>query len=44
MVNWLPLSHDMGMIAFLCFPMQLGVDTVVITPEQFLRRPLSWVE
>jgi len=44
MVNWLPLSHDMGMIAFLCFPMQLGVDTVVVTPEQFLRRPLSWVE
>jgi len=44
MVTWLPLSHDMGMIAFLCFPMQLGVDTVVVTPEQFLRRPLSWVE
>jgi fatty-acyl-CoA synthase len=34
----------MGMIAFLCVPMQMGVDTVVVTPEQFLRRPLSWVE
>jgi len=44
MVSWLPLSHDMGMIAFLCFPMQVGVDAVVVTPEQFLRRPLSWAE
>ena len=24
MVSWLPLSHDMGMIAFICLPMQLG--------------------
>jgi fatty-acyl-CoA synthase len=44
MVSWLPLSHDMGMIAFLCCPMQLGVDTVIVTPDQFVRRPLSWVE
>lgn len=44
MVSWLPLSHDMGMIAFLCFPMQMGVDTVIVTPEHFLRRPLNWAE
>lgn len=44
MVSWLPLSHDMGMIAFVCFPMQLGVDTVVVAPEQFLQRPMSWAE
>ncbi len=44
MASWLPLSHDMGMIAFVQFPMQIGVETVVITPEQFLRRPLIWAE
>ncbi len=44
MVSWLPLSHDMGMVAFLLLPMQLGVDTVIVTPEQFLRRPMTWVE
>jgi len=44
MLSWLPLSHDMGMIAFVCFPMQLGVDAVVITPELFLRRPIVWAE
>lgn len=44
MASWLPLSHDMGLVAFLIFPMQLGVQAVVITPEQFLRRPIVWAE
>ena len=44
MASWLPLSHDMGMIAFVQFPMQVGVETVVVTTEQFLRRPLTWAE
>ncbi len=44
LMSWLPLSHDMGMIAFLCVPMQLGFETVIVPPEQFLRRPLVWAE
>jgi fatty-acyl-CoA synthase len=44
MASWLPLSHDMGMIAFLCFPMQLGVEAVVVPPAEFLKRPLVWAE
>jgi fatty-acyl-CoA synthase len=43
-VSWLPLSHDMGMIGFLCVPMQLGIEAVVVTPDQFLRRPIMWAE
>ena len=42
--SWLPLSHDMGMIGFLCVPMQVGCEAVVVPPEQFLRRPLMWAE
>ena len=44
MVSWLPLSHDMGMVAFICFPMQLGIEAVVVTSDQFLRRPIVWAE
>ena len=42
--SWLPLSHDMGMIGFICFPMQLGLEAVVVTSDQFLRRPIVWAE
>jgi fatty-acyl-CoA synthase len=44
LVSWLPLSHDMGMIAFVCLPMQLGLEAVIVAPEQFLRRPIIWAE
>jgi fatty-acyl-CoA synthase len=43
-VSWLPLSHDMGMIGFICFPMQLALEAVVVTSDQFLRRPIVWAE
>jgi fatty-acyl-CoA synthase len=43
-LSWLPLSHDMGMIGFLCVPMQLGAEAVVVTADQFLRRPIIWAE
>lgn len=43
-VSWLPLSHDMGMIAFMCVPMQLGIEAVIVPPQQFLTRPLIWAE
>ncbi len=44
MISWLPLFHDMGMIAFLSVPMQIGATTVHITPLDFLRTPLLWAE
>ncbi|MBV8347090.1 MAG: fatty acyl-AMP ligase [Mycolicibacterium sp.] len=42
MVTWLPLSHDMGMVGFLTYPMQLGIELVAAAPDQFLRRPALW--
>ncbi|WP_127782156.1 fatty acyl-AMP ligase [Rhodococcus sp. X156] len=44
MVSWLPLFHDMGMVGFLTVPMTLGVDLISITPMDFLRSPLLWLE
>ncbi|WP_082972593.1 long-chain-fatty-acid--CoA ligase [Mycobacterium sp. 1245852.3] len=43
-VNWMPLSHDMAMIAFLAWPMQFGAELVATTPEQFVRNPSVWPE
>ncbi|RDI42793.1 fatty acyl-AMP ligase [Nocardia mexicana] len=44
MVSWLPLFHDFGMIAFLAGPMQSGMDTVCVTPAEFLAAPAVWPE
>ena len=44
MVSWLPLFHDMGMVGFLTLPMVFGVETVTVTPADFLRNPLLWFE
>ena len=44
MVSWLPLSHDMGILAFLALPMQYGIELVASRPEEFLRRPALWAD
>lgn len=42
--SWLPLCHDMGMVGFLCVPMNLGLETIAVRPEEFLRKPIVWAE
>ncbi|MFV9427592.1 fatty acyl-AMP ligase [Rhodococcus aetherivorans] len=44
MISWLPLFHDMGMVAFLSVPMQVGAEVVSVTPLDFLRSPILWAE
>ncbi|MEZ0362427.1 fatty acyl-AMP ligase [Mycobacterium sp. pUA109] len=43
-VSWLPLFHDMGMMGYLIAPMCYGLDTVSVTPVDFLANPLLWAE
>lgn len=43
-ISWLPLFHDMGMTGFLVGPMCLGMDTVSVTPMDFLNDPLLWAD
>ena len=42
--SWLPLYHDMGLIGFMLAPMtsQLSVD--YIDPQDFTRRPITWLQ
>lgn len=44
LVSWLPLFHDMGMILFVVWPMQLGLEVVSTTPEHFIKNPRVWPE
>jgi acyl-CoA synthetase (AMP-forming)/AMP-acid ligase II len=42
MVSWLPLYHDMGLIAALLGAMSYPGPLVLIAPEHFLARPALW--
>src|SRR6185437_14001103 len=36
------LFHDMGMILFVVWPMQLGLEVVSTTPDHFIKNPRVW--
>ncbi|GIW42598.1 MAG: hypothetical protein KatS3mg076_3175 [Candidatus Binatia bacterium] len=42
-VTWLPLYHDMGLIGTLLAPILRGVPLALLSPLDFLRRPVSWI-
>ncbi len=44
LVSWLPLFHDMGMVGCLTVPMATGLETVKVTPADFLAAPTLWME
>ena len=44
MVSWLPLYHDMGLVGFLSIPMTTGVQLVQAAPQDFLAKPLAWMQ
>ena len=41
-VSWLPLHHDMGLVAGLLLPLTLGATAVLMPPAAFIQRPLRW--
>ncbi|ARP93997.1 AMP-binding protein [Bordetella genomosp. 13] len=43
-VNWLPLYHDMGLIGGLLQPLYRGIRVVLMPPQDFLERPLRWLQ
>jgi amino acid adenylation domain-containing protein len=43
-VGWLPLYHDMGLIGNVLHPLYVGSRCVLMSPLEFLRDPLRWLE
>lgn len=43
-VNWLPPSHDMGLVGSILAPLFSGVPTVLMPPTSFLQKPVRWLQ
>lgn len=43
LVSWLPLSHNMGLIAAWLAPLYFGIPLVIASPLVFLSRPETWL-
>ncbi|HEV8241012.1 MAG TPA: amino acid adenylation domain-containing protein [Thermoanaerobaculia bacterium] len=42
-VSWLPPYHDMGLIGGILQPLYAGAPATLMSPMQFLQRPLRWL-
>jgi acyl-CoA synthetase (AMP-forming)/AMP-acid ligase II/aryl carrier-like protein len=44
MISWIPLTHDLGMIAFHLTASLTGCNQYIMPTSLFIRRPLLWME
>jgi acyl-CoA synthetase (AMP-forming)/AMP-acid ligase II len=43
-LGWLPFQHDMGLIGYVVQPVYVGFECVIMSPLQFLKHPLRWLQ
>ncbi|KAA6451957.1 non-ribosomal peptide synthetase/type I polyketide synthase [Bacillus swezeyi] len=43
-LSWMPLTHDMGLIAFHLAPILVGINQNLMPTELFIRRPILWMK
>ena len=43
-VSWLPVFHDLGLIAGVLLSLWLGYPTYLMAPTTFIRNPISWLK
>jgi acyl-CoA synthetase (AMP-forming)/AMP-acid ligase II len=44
LMGWLPLFHDMGLIANVMQPLYMGGTAIMLSPGDVIARPMSWLQ
>ncbi|EXJ16201.1 hybrid non-ribosomal peptide synthetase/type I polyketide synthase [Imhoffiella purpurea] len=42
-LSWMPLSHDFGLFHFHILPLLADLPQVLMSPDDFARRPIAWL-
>jgi len=43
-VSWLPMFHDLGLIAGVLQPLYVGFPAILMAPASFIQRPFRWLQ
>ena len=43
-LNWMPLTHDMGLIGFHLSSFFTNINQFIMSPSLFIRKPLFWIK
>ncbi|WP_028592998.1 non-ribosomal peptide synthetase [Paenibacillus assamensis] len=43
-LSWMPLTHDMGLIACHLTPLVMGIPQYIMPTELFIRKPILWMQ
>jgi acyl transferase domain-containing protein/acyl-CoA synthetase (AMP-forming)/AMP-acid ligase II/thioesterase domain-containing protein/acyl carrier protein len=43
MLSWVPFYHDMGLIGGVVHPVYLGAKSILLSPVDFLQKPVRWL-
>ena len=43
-VTWLPHYHDMGLIGFMLCTIEVGFQTIFMSPLSFIEKPVRWLQ
>ncbi len=40
--SWMPMNHDLGLIGGVLFPLYMGINNILTSPEFYMRNPKRW--
>ncbi len=42
--GWVPFFHDMGLLGSILHPLHMGIQCIIMSPMDFLKKPIRWLQ